>query len=89
MHLSLSSFRIQVADDEYKKAFQDELVAFKDRVRRRAKEKVDEQMEELRQEEEKERQERLGPGGLDPVEVFESLPKVRIGRFQVCQHRRA
>ena len=23
-----------------------------------------------------ERQKRLGPGGLDPVEVFESLPKV-------------
>ena len=28
------------------------------------------------QEMEKERQARLGPGGLDPVEVFESLPKV-------------
>lgn len=25
-----------------------------------------------------ERQKRLGPGGLDPVEVFESLPLVRI-----------
>ena len=23
-----------------------------------------------------ERQKRIGPGGLDPVEVFESLPKV-------------
>jgi len=26
--------------------------------------------------EEEERQKRLGPGGLDPVEVFESLPEV-------------
>lgn len=26
--------------------------------------------------EEEERQERLGPGGLDPVEVYQSLPKV-------------
>ena len=25
-----------------------------------------------------ERQKRLGPGGLDPVEVFESLPEVRF-----------
>ncbi len=33
-------------------------------------------MEELRREEEEERKARLGPGGLDPVEVFESLPKV-------------
>ena len=24
-----------------------------------------------------ERQKRLGPGGLDPVEVFETLPKVQ------------
>lgn len=26
--------------------------------------------------EEEERQKRLGPGGLDPVEVYETLPKV-------------
>ena len=65
--------RIQVADPEYKKAFNDELEAFKKRIRDRAKEKIKEQMEEM---EEEERQERLGPGGLDPVEVFETLPKV-------------
>lgn len=33
-------------------------------------------MEEARKEEEEERKARLGPGGLDPVEVFESLPDV-------------
>jgi hypothetical protein len=69
-------FRIQIADPEYKKAFDDELVAFKERIRRRALEKIEEQMEEARQEEELERQSRLGPGGLDPVEVFETLPDV-------------
>lgn len=33
--------------------------------------------------EEEERQDRLGPGGLDPVEVYQSLPKVRahVGWF--------
>ena len=60
--------RIQVADPEYKKAFDDELVAFKKRIRKRAEEKIAEY----------EREERLGPGGLDPLEVMESLPKVHI-----------
>ena len=40
---------------------------FKTRIVKRAKEKIEEAMEE-------ERQERLGPGGLDPADVFESLP---------------
>ena len=71
-----SHCRIQTADPEYKRAFDEELAAFKQRIRRRAKEKVEEQMEELRREEEEERRARLGPGGLDPAEVFESLPKV-------------
>jgi len=65
--------KIQVADPEYKKAFNDELDAFKQRIRTRAKQKVQEQMEEM---EEEERQQRLGPGGLDPAEVFETLPEV-------------
>ena len=70
------SFRIQIADVDYKKAFEDELVAFKDRIRRRAEEKIREQIEEAKLEEEEERVARLGPGGLDPVEVFENLPQV-------------
>jgi hypothetical protein len=68
------NFRIQLADADYKKAFDDELVAFKDRIRRRAVEKIEEAVKEA---EEEERKARLGPGGLDPVEVFESLPDVR------------
>ena len=70
-------FRIQIADPEYRKAFEDELVAFKDRIRRRAQEKIEEQLEEARREEEEDRLARLGPGGLDPLEVFETLPDVR------------
>ncbi|KAG0443930.1 hypothetical protein HPB47_014376 [Ixodes persulcatus] len=71
----ISSFftRIQTADQQYKDAFEDELRGFKERVRLRAQEKVEEAVKEM---EEKEREERLGPGGLDPVEVFETLPEV-------------
>lgn len=63
--------RIKLAEKQYTDAFNDELESFKDRVRARAQAKVEEAM---RQVEEEERQKRLGPGGLDPVEVFESLP---------------
>lgn len=63
--------KIQVAEVEYKKSFDDELTQFKERIRKRAAEKIEEAIKEA---EEEERQQRLGPGGLDPVEVFESLP---------------
>merc|ERR1719447_1557645 len=69
----ISSFftKIQVADEEYKSAFYSELEAFKSRIVKRAKEKIAEAMAEA---EEEERQARMGPGGLDPADVFESLP---------------
>nr|CAI5820390.1 unnamed protein product [Callosobruchus analis] len=63
--------KIQIAEPEYKKSFEDELEQFKQRIRKRAAEKIEEALKEL---EEEEKQKRLGPGGLDPVEVFESLP---------------
>ena len=63
--------KMQLANKEYKEGFFDELKAFKDRIRRRAQEKIEAAMKEA---EEEERQKRLGPGGLDPVEVFDSLP---------------
>lgn len=66
--------RIQVAEAEYKNSFDDELHSFKERIRKRAAEKV---QEAIREAEEEERKARLGPGGLDPVEVYESLPQVR------------
>jgi len=49
-------------------AFNKELKNFRCRVTKRAQEKLVEAEEE-------ERIERLGPGGLDPTEVFESLPQ--------------
>lgn len=66
-------FRIRVAEVEYKESFEDEKTSFIERIRKRAKEKLE---IAIREEEEKERLARLGPGGLDPVEVFESLPAV-------------
>jgi len=77
----VSSFftKIQKADVEYRKGFEDELSAFKERIRRRAKEKIEAAIAEA---EEEERSQRLGPGGLDPVEVFESLPQVLKDCFE-------
>lgn len=67
--------RIQVAEPEYKAHFNSEVVAFKERIRKRAEEKIE---EALAEQEEEERKARLGPGGLDPVEVFDSLPDVSV-----------
>lgn len=48
-------------------------------MRGRAKIRIEKAMKEY---EEEERQKRLGPGGLDPVEVYESLPSVRTPTAQ-------
>ncbi|XP_073238383.1 hsp90 co-chaperone Cdc37-like [Porites lutea] len=56
---------------EYMEAFDDELKSFLVRVKERAEARIERAMKEA---EEEDRQNRLGPGGLDPVEVFESLP---------------
>ena len=66
--------RIQQAEAEYQRVFQEELSAFIARIERRSKEKIAEAEKEA---EEEERQARLGPGGLDPLEVLETLPEVR------------
>ncbi|XP_022913579.1 hsp90 co-chaperone Cdc37 [Onthophagus taurus] len=63
--------KIQVVEPEYQASFNDELKQFKERIRKRAAEKLEEAIKEA---EEEERKQRLGPGGLDPQEVFESLP---------------
>lgn len=63
--------KIKTADQQYQDAFTDELDSFKERVRGRAKIRIEKAMKEY---EEEERQKRLGPGGLDPVEVYETLP---------------
>ncbi|XP_053320830.1 hsp90 co-chaperone Cdc37 [Spea bombifrons] len=63
--------KIKTADQQYMDAFNDELEAFKGRVKERAKVRIEKALKEY---EEEERKKRLGPGGLDPVEVYESLP---------------
>ncbi|XP_068606460.1 hsp90 co-chaperone Cdc37 [Brachionichthys hirsutus] len=63
--------KIKTADQQYQDAFNDELESFKERVRGRAKIRIEKAMKEY---EEEEKQKRMGPGGLDPVEVYESLP---------------
>lgn len=71
--------KMSMANKEYKDGFYDELNAFKKRIKKRAQEKIEEAMKEA---EEEERQARLGPGGLDPVEVFEALPDVLKNCFE-------
>lgn len=73
----------QTADQQYQDAFNDELESFKERVRGRAKIRIEKAMKEY---EEEERQKRLGPGGLDPVEVYESLPEVTGLSVSVWKH---
>lgn len=64
--------KIQIANDTYLEAFEDEIKAFRKRIVSRAKQKIDEAIKKY---EEEEREKRLGPGGLDPQEVFDSLPE--------------
>lgn len=70
----VSSFftRIQSCERDYREQFESEIEGFKQRISKRAQEKV---AAALKEQEEEERKARLGPGGLDPVEVFESLPR--------------
>ncbi|KAL7034653.1 hypothetical protein ACKWTF_008040 [Chironomus riparius] len=76
--------RIQTADIEYRRQFEDERNAFIQRIINRAKEKIAQALKEQEEEEERERKERLGPGGLDPAEVFETMPK----ELQDCFEKR-
>ena len=63
--------RMKTAEKQYVEAFEDELSSFIVRVKGRARARIEEATKKL---EEEERQKRLGPGGLDPVEVMETLP---------------
>ncbi|XP_061703200.1 hsp90 co-chaperone Cdc37-like [Syngnathoides biaculeatus] len=64
--------KIKTSDQQYQDAFNDELESFMERVRGRAKIRIEIATKEY---EKQEREKRLGPGGLDPVDVYESLPQ--------------
>lgn len=55
--------------------YSDEVEAFKERLRKRARDKREEAISEIEAEEKAKRIE-SSPGGLDPLEVLESLPEV-------------
>lgn len=74
----------QTADELYQKAFDRELDLMKERVRSCAQIRMESAMKDL---EEEEKVKRLGPGGLDPVEVYQSLPKVNHFLTHAIIHR--
>lgn len=67
--------RMNSGDAQHKAAFEDELRSFRARVAARAKVKLEEAEAKVREEEANEREARLGPGGLDPFEVMDTLPE--------------
>lgn len=69
----VSSFfqKIEHCGPEYRQQFESEIEGFKGRIQKRAQEKIQEALAEA---EEEERQENMGPGGLHPADVFETLP---------------
>jgi len=64
--------KFQKLEADYMKSFTDELDAFKVRIRERAQVRIDEAMKKY---EEEEREKMMGPGGLHPGDVMESLPE--------------
>lgn len=73
--------KIQDCVPEYKADFEKEITDFIARIKKRAEEKIQEAVAE---QEEEDRKERLGPGGLDPAEVFDELPEVSLFILFVC-----
>lgn len=69
----------RIAESKHMEGFTEAVEGFITRIQKRAIDKRKEMQEEANEnaveEVELTREERLGPGGLDPVEVFETLPK--------------
>ncbi|VDK64293.1 unnamed protein product [Onchocerca ochengi] len=66
--------KFRAADPSYAKMFRQEVDAFCDRLRKRGKDKRDAAIAEY-EAEEKAKRIAASPGGLDPQEVYESLPE--------------
>ena len=70
---------------EYTAAYEDYCAKLRERAVAKKREEEEEALEEGKEEkslEEIPREQRLGPGGLDPVEVFESLPEAMRDAFE-------
>ena len=74
--------RVGSAEQQYLDAFQDELKSLIARVEARAVARLEEAQAEAAAEEEAEREKRLGPGGLDPLEIIEEIPAKMKEAFQ-------
>mmetsp|Transcript_5188 Transcript_5188/g.21378 ORF Transcript_5188/g.21378 Transcript_5188/m.21378 type:complete len:164 (+) Transcript_5188:29-520(+) len=73
----------RIAEPVYRKGFDEAVAGFVTRIQKRAVDKRKEMRAQQAEEgEELSREERLGPGGLDPVEVFESLPQSMQEAFE-------
>merc|ERR1712227_194067 len=72
-------FFVRIRELEQLKSFQSQVDEFIIKIQKRA---VEKRKEMNLDEEELSRENRLGPGGLDPVEVFESLPENVQEAFQ-------
>mmetsp|Transcript_8818 Transcript_8818/g.27535 ORF Transcript_8818/g.27535 Transcript_8818/m.27535 type:complete len:378 (+) Transcript_8818:162-1295(+) len=77
----------RIAEEQYKAGFDDAVAGFVSRIEKRAVEKrkeMDKEAEERGEGEYEEltKEERIGPGGLDPVAVFETLPKSMQEAFE-------
>uniref|UniRef100_H2YUR8 Hsp90 chaperone protein kinase-targeting subunit n=1 Tax=Ciona savignyi TaxID=51511 RepID=H2YUR8_CIOSA len=70
--------RFEAANADYMESFNDELNSFKKRVKERADIRIQEAMKRY---EEEERQ-KMGPGGLHPGDVMESLPQALRDCFE-------
>ncbi|VDO14779.1 unnamed protein product, partial [Brugia timori] len=76
--------KFRAADPSYAKMFRQEVDAFCDRLRKRGKDKRDAAIAEY-ETEEKAKRIAASPGGMDPQEVYESLPEVFLSFFWVNQ----
>ncbi|CAD5216984.1 unnamed protein product [Bursaphelenchus xylophilus] len=73
--------KIRAADEAYIKMYDDEVDAFKARLIKRGREKREAAIAEVEAEEKAERI-KNAPGGIDPKEVFDSLPKEMQEAFE-------
>ncbi len=77
------SFLLRISkDSEFASTFREELDSFKVKIRKLARRELADFDEDVKFEKELERRARLGPGGLDPLEVIGTLPRVSWDLFE-------